>query len=68
MDGREQGRLVCAECGDPIGAYESLWWMQSDGALVHASSLQVRDDARHLEEGSRFFHAECLPSTDAPND
>ncbi len=53
------GRLRCARCGDAIGVYELLVYLDRGGEAVRSSLLRLPERLRTNPQGTRFFHASC---------
>jgi hypothetical protein len=56
----EHARLSCARCGDAIGVYEPLVYVDGQGQRVRTSHLRLPDDVRAAAHATSFFHAACL--------
>jgi len=53
------GRMyACAACGETIGTYEPLVWMQS-GSSVEGSLIALRKDPEFDRASARLLHADC---------
>ena len=58
-EGNEPGALRCRHCGEAIGVYEPLIYMDSEGQTVRSSLLRLPGDARDPSNGMVLFHASC---------
>jgi hypothetical protein len=55
--------LTCDRCGEPIGAYEELWWRRPDGSIIDASFTNVQKEGWRDDPASKFYHRACLRPT-----
>ena len=53
--------LRCGSCGDAIGAYEPLLYVDDDGLPVRTSLLRLPAHVRSAPGARAFFHASCDP-------
>jgi hypothetical protein len=51
--------VLCDHCGDTIGVYEPLVYVDDAGDAVRSSLLRVPDHLRRVRDGAAFFHAAC---------
>lgn len=49
---------TCSWCGDPIGAYEPIWWRHPDGRDEPCGLLAVRERAVD-DEDHELLHHRC---------
>jgi hypothetical protein len=49
-------RPLCPNCGEPIGAYEPIWYVAAHIGAERTSWLKVRD---LLIPGDSLWHAAC---------
>ena len=59
---------VCAACGGPLGVYEPLTVVDSQGRVFTTSLLRENEAAGRGGLGRELFHAECferVPDADA---
>ena len=62
-DGTGQHPLRCGPCGDAIGVYEPLVYLDDQGSPVLTSLLRLPDEVRDRIGETTFFHAACHPGS-----